>query len=72
MASGKWGSGKWDQWRGGSGEWENRQMSEIISDNSKLYIVSDSTSHSPLATPATDQESDSYKSVYPKGLLRDC
>ena len=53
VASGKWQvgpveSGKWDQWRVGSGEWENRQVNEIISDNSKHYIVSDPTSHPPL------------------------
>ena len=41
-------------------------MSEINSDNNKLYIVSNSTSHSSLTTPATDQESDSYSLVYPK------
>ena len=71
VGSGKWGvasgmgRGEWGQWRVGSGEWENGQVSEINTDNSKLYIVSDSTSHSPLATPATGQKGDSYSPVYP-------
>ena len=50
------GSGKsqveWDQWAVGNGE--EVKMSESNSDNSNLYIVSDSTCHLPLATPATD------------------
>ena len=58
VASGEWqvASGKrqveWDQWAVGNGE--EVKMSESNSDNSNLYIVSDSTCHLPLATPATD------------------
>ena len=64
VGSGKWSgewqvaSGKrqveWDQWAVGNGE--EVKMSESNSDNSNLYIVSDSTCHLPLATPATDKE----------------
>ena len=39
-----------------------------LSDNRKIYIVSDSTCHCPLATPATDQERDSYSLLYPNWL----
>ena len=77
VGSGKWGmaSGEWQVasrgWQVGSGKWGVASgmgpvgSGEINNDNSKLYIVSDSTCHCPLATPATDQERDSYSLLYP-------